>query len=60
MRKATYEITQPPHMTDEEFEGFTDDIDSIIEENLCIDCDYNDDCKGGIACKYYIFNRSDN
>ena len=59
MKEATYKITQPPHMTEDEFSDFLDDIDSIIGENLCIDCEDNGDCKGGVACKYYTFNEID-
>ncbi|MCK4666933.1 hypothetical protein KAU33_09300 [Candidatus Dependentiae bacterium] len=57
MGKVKYEMTQPPHMTDEEFESFASDIDSIIRDNLCIDCDDNGDCKKGVACKYYAFDK---
>jgi len=59
MEKAKYEIIQPPHMTDEEFESLANDIDSIIGDNLCIDCDDNTDCKKGMTCKYYTFDKGD-
>lgn len=59
MKESIYKITQPPHMTEEEFSDFLDDIDSIIEDNLCSDCDDKGDCKGRIACKYYTFDKGD-
>ena len=57
--KATYDITQPPHMTEEEFRDFLNDINSIVIDGMCADCDKIKTCNGPIACIYYEHDRTD-
>lgn len=57
MKGSIHKITQPPHMNDDEFDDFVKDIDSIIVDNLCSDCNDKDNCKKGVACKFYTFVR---
>ena len=57
--QATYNLTQPPHMTKEEFIDFLNDINSIVIDGMCADCDKIETCNGRVACTYYEHERTD-
>lgn len=55
--ETTYNIIQPPQMSDEEFGDFLEDITSIIFDTMCADCEHIKTCNGKIACSYFTEER---